>query len=93
MNDPRKPAFTDAELEASLRGLGATDLEQRLEFAPLLAGAAADGAQATDVSVCCSCKLPPDDIFGDGAPAPVVAEDPTPGSEFWGTGPTNGGGF
>ncbi len=88
MNESQNPVFTDAELEASLQGLGATELEQRLEFAPLLAGSL-DGAEGADVSVCCSCKIPPDTIFG----TPTVAEDPTPGGDFWGTGPTSGGGF
>jgi hypothetical protein len=92
VNESQNPVFTDAELEASLQGLGAAELEQRLEFAPLLAGSL-DGAQGTDVSVCCSCKIPPDPIFGSDAPTPVVTEDPTPGGDFWGTGPTSGGGF
>ncbi|MBK7672687.1 MAG: hypothetical protein IPJ24_15080 [bacterium] len=69
MNESQNPVFTDAELEASLQGLGATELEQRLEFAPLLAGSL-DGAEGADVSVCCSCKIPPDTIFGTPTPWP-----------------------
>ncbi len=92
MNENHNPVFTDAELEASLRGLGATELEQRLEFAPLLAGTGDDGLLDTDVSVCCSCKIPDDLVFGDGV-APAIVGDPTPGSNFWGTGPVSGGGF
>ena len=56
MNESQEPVFTDAELEASLRGLGVTELEQRLEFAPLLAGSVDGGTQDTQASVCCSCK-------------------------------------
>ena len=92
MNEPMNPVFTDAELEASLRGLGVTELEQRLEFAPLLAGGTQDGAEGAAHSVCCSCKMPPDDIFGDGEPVPVSDPDPSPGDRFWGTGPTDGRG-
>jgi hypothetical protein len=44
VNESQNPVFTDAELEASLQGLGAAELEQRLEFAPLLAGSL-DGAR------------------------------------------------
>lgn len=88
MNTPHNPAFTDAELATSLRGLGLSELEQRLEFSPLLAGSIVDGGDATQAaSVCCSCKMPPDDILGGGDPAP---SDPTPGDTFWGTGPTDG---
>lgn len=90
MNEPLNPVFTDAELEASLQGLGVRELEQRLEFAPLLAGGAQEGAHSTSQSVCCSCKMPPDDIFGDGEPTPTISPDPAPGDEFWGTGPTDG---
>lgn len=93
MNKHEHDTFTAAELEASLRVLGAADLEQRLEFAPLLAGVGDDGAQDPNVSVCCSCKIPPDEIFGGDEPKPIIAEDPNPGGDFWGTGPTSGGGF
>ncbi len=89
MNTPQNPAFTDAELAASLRGLGLTELEQRLEFSPLLAGGTVDGGAGTQAaSVCCSCKMPPDGILGGNDP--VVPSDPTPGDTFWGTGPTSG---
>jgi hypothetical protein len=89
VNTPQKPAFTDAELAASLRGLGLTELEQRLEFSPLLAGSTIAAGDTTEAaSVCCSCKMPPDDVFGDGDS--VLPSDPTPGDTFWGTGPTDG---
>ena len=88
MITPQRPAFTDAELTSSLRGLGLTELEQRLEFSPLLAGGTIDGGAGLQTeSVCCSCKLPPD-ILGNGDP--VLPSDPTPGDTFWGTGPTSG---
>jgi len=90
MSESKHPGFSDAELEASLRGLGATELEQRLEFSALLAGATTTGTEEAAASVCCSCKLPPDDIFGDGNPVPASQSDPTPGDTFWGTGPTSG---
>ncbi len=80
--------FTAAELAASLRGLDLVELEQRLEFSPLLAGSTVDGGDgAQTASVCCSCKMPPDDILGSD---PVLPSDPTPGDTFWGTGPTSG---
>jgi hypothetical protein len=89
VNHPHNPAFTDAELAASLHGLGLSELEQRLEFSPLLAGSTVGGGDATQAaSVCCSCKMPPDDVFGDGDS--VLPSDPTPGDTFWGTGPTSG---
>lgn len=88
MSESKHPEFSDADLEASLRGLGVTELEQRLEFSALLAGATTTGTEDTAVSVCCSCKLPPDDIFGDDLPH--LTSDPTPGDTFWGTGPTSG---
>jgi hypothetical protein len=92
MNESKQPAFSEAELEASLQGLGVTELEQRLEFSALLAGTFNAGTEETAASVCCSCKLPPDNIFGDD-PVPIVAPDPTPGGDFWGTGPTDGMGW
>ena len=92
MNQSKHSVFTDSELEASLRGLGVTELEQRLEFAPLLAGSVDGGPQDTAASVCCSCKMPPD-FLRDGAPQIAAQEDPNPGGDFWGTGPVNGGGF
>jgi hypothetical protein len=92
MNESKHPVFSDAELEASLQGLGVTELEQRLEFSALLAGAVDAGADETAASVCCSCKIPPDDIFGDG-PVPTIEPDPTPGDTISGTGPTDGLGW
>lgn len=92
MNEKRNPVFTDTELEASLTRLGATELEQRLEFTPLLAGGGEGGPLDTDGSVCCSCKIP-DKLVFDEHVAPVVTGDPYPGSNISGTGPTNGGGF
>lgn len=92
MNENQNPAFTDADLEASLTSLGATELEQRLEFAPLLAGAGDAGPLDTDISVCCSCKIPEDWFLANGV-APAILGDPTPGGDFWGTGPVSGGGF
>ncbi|MBK8165009.1 MAG: hypothetical protein IPK64_03480 [bacterium] len=93
MNDNHNTAFTADDLEASLARLGASELEQRLEFAPLLAGTGDTGPLDTDASVCCSCKIPPDLIIGGGAMAPAVTGDPTPGGDFWGSGPVSGGGF
>jgi len=87
MNESKHPAFSDADLEASLRGLGVTELEQRLEFSSLLAGAT--GVESADASVCCSCKIPPDDIFKDD-PLPSLSPEPTPGGGYSGTGPTDG---
>lgn len=92
MNESQNPAFTDADLEASLTSLGVTELEQRLEFAPLLAGAGEAGPLDTDLSVCCSCKIPEDFFLGNGI-APAILDDPYPGGDFWGTGPVSGGGF
>ena len=90
MSESTHPAFNDAELEASLRGLGVTEVEQRLEFSALLAGTTGGGAEDPSVSVCCTCKIPPDDIFGDGKPEIASQSDPTPGDTYWGTGPTSG---
>lgn len=91
MNDATKPTFTDAELEASLRGLGAAELEQRLEFAPLLTGNTGGGTGEEHFDNCCSCKIPYKDPGGVGDS--VLASGPTdatPGDQFWGTGPTDG---
>lgn len=88
MNDATRPTFTEAELEASLRGLGAAELEQRLEFAPLLTGG---GTGDQHMDNCCSCKIPSKDPFGEGDT--VLSSGPTdatPGDQFWGTGPTDG---
>lgn len=92
MNESKHPAFSDAELEASLQGLGVTELEQRLEFSVLLAGGIDGVGEDRSGSVCCSCKIPPDDVFGDD-PAPAEPSDPTPGDDYWGTGPTSGTGW
>lgn len=92
MNDQTNPVYTQKELETSLQALGAHELEQRLEFAPLLAGSVDGGADGADVSVCCSCKIPPDEIFGD-EPVIAIDDDPYVGDRYWGTGPTSGGGF
>jgi len=92
VNENRDPVFTAAELEASLTRLGAADLEQRLEFAPLLAGSGDTGPLDTDVSVCCSCKIPDKLVFDENV-APIITGDPYPGSDISGTGPVSGGGF
>lgn len=91
MNDATKPTFTDAELEASLRGLGAAELEQRLEFAPLLTGGTDPGTGDQTMENCCACKIPP--RSPSGVVDSVLASGPTdatPGDQFWGTGPTDG---
>ena len=88
MNERPTHGFDENELSASLRGLGVIELEERLEFSPLLASG---GAQDTaGSSACCSCKIPPDDIFDGKLPAPTI----DPGPDGWGsTGPTGGLGW
>ena len=56
-SDPAEPDFDPQELAASLDQLGVRELEQRLEFAPLLVDQSLDpGTQPVDMP-CCVCKI------------------------------------
>jgi hypothetical protein len=61
-------------LDESLTRLGAREVEERLETAPLLVGGAWQGQDAIFPSNCCNCKSPqvptPDNPDGEGLPAP-----------------------
>ncbi len=62
-----------AELEATLRRLGVREIEERMEFSPVLMAdgqglAADDPDDGGAMRVCCACKipkpsLPPPDLF------------------------------
>jgi len=78
-----KEVFDRITLDASLQRLGVIELEERLEFSPLLVEG---GLQDTDVStLCCVCKIPD----GDFDVPDIVITDP--GTDGMGsTGPTGG---
>lgn len=79
----KREMFDELTLEVSLRRLGVVELEQRLEFSPLLvAGRSPDTANALPTR-CCVCKWP-DDL---GHPFPTTLDPSGDGS----TGPTDGG--
>lgn len=78
-NPDRMPApFDPAELEASLQPLGIREVAERMEVSPLLIdqGDLSRGAlvQDQDASICCTCKIPWEDLNEKGeVPYPVVS--------------------
>jgi len=90
MTKSRDDQAPRTDLDASLERLGIRELEQRLEVAPLLLDAAAqggDGVQSDDIAVCCACKIP-----YPGGDLPYPTDDPTGGVPTT-TGPTYPGGI
>lgn len=72
-------AFDPGTLNASLQRLGVVELEERMEFSPLLLEAGLQhGGEASPNSICCVCKIPP----LDPVPEPVI--------DLGSTGPTSG---
>ncbi len=73
--------FTPAELDASLRRLGIQELQERLEFAPLLIDGGTDGGaggeQPVDHTYCCVCKIGDPDLLGDDGMLPYPHMDPS----------------
>ena len=91
MNEAMHPDFSDAELDASLQDLGATELEQRLEFAPLLLGTGGDDETTLGSCRCDFCPCDEPKHVSDIA----ISTGPTDGSDLdpfsfdnlnWGTG-------
>jgi hypothetical protein len=78
-----KEVFDQIILDASLQRLGVVELEERLEFSPLLVEG---GLQDNDVStLCCVCKIPDGDL---DLPDIMISDPSTDGMGT--TGPTGG---
>ena len=75
--------FDEITLDVSLRRLGVVELEQRLEFSPLLVAGELQDNPSESHTRCCVCKWP-DDL---DRRFPTILEPSGDGS----TGPTSGG--
>ena len=56
-------------LRASLQRLGVTELEERLEFSPLLVESGLQQVDPNAPTMCCVCKIPDDDFRPNVYPA------------------------
>ncbi len=85
MKNTTKETFDRATLDASLQRLGVRELDERLEFAPLLVEAGLQD-DTTDMQFeCCSCKLLDPDHY-----RPYVPQIANPWGGDGSTGPTSG---
>jgi len=75
--NPHNQDFTRDELDASLRRLGIQELQERLEFAPLLVDGGLGGDQPTDQMPCCVCKIGDPTQLDDNGMLPFPNMDPT----------------
>jgi hypothetical protein len=69
--------FNPAELQASLEPLGIREITRRMEVSPLLVDqgnlARGSGIEGQDATICCTCKIPYEDLLKDGSfPYPTV---------------------
>lgn len=55
--NPHDPIFTPAELDASMRRLGIQELQERLEFSPLLIDTGMTAGDDSACMPCCVCKI------------------------------------
>ena len=78
--------FDRITLDASLQRLGVVELDERLEFSPLLVEGGLQEAGGDVPTMCCVCKIPDDHLnFPD-----IRVFDPANGGDG-STGPTGGG--
>ncbi len=74
---PETQVFSPTELESSLRRLGIQELQERLEFTPLLIDTGLNpGEQPTDMP-CCVCKIGDPSQLDDNGMLPYPHMDPT----------------
>jgi len=85
MNHKTKEIFNRTTLDASLRRLGIVELDERLEFSPLLVESGLRGDTVDMQFSCCSCKVPDDYVPGN---LPQIVK---PWVGDGSTGPTDGG--
>ena len=79
-----KEVFDHITLNASLQRLGVVELEERMEFSPLLVEAGLRDTETETSTTCCVCKIPEDHKFPD-----LLIYNPGTGDGS--TGPTDGG--
>lgn len=80
-----KETFDCITLDASLQRLGVVELDERLEFSPLLVEGGLQEPTGETSSVCCVCKIPQDEL---GTMPDIHMGNPTLGDGS--TGPTDG---
>jgi hypothetical protein len=78
--------FDRITLNASLQRLGVVELDERLEFSPLLVEGGLQDTDGGTPTACCVCKIPDDDL---NLPD-IRIFDPANGGDG-STGPTGGG--
>lgn len=88
MNRISQDIFDRITLDASLQRLGARELEERMEFSPLLVSGALQETRADDPAYCI-CRSP--EPLPDGWPEINVSDPATDGMGTTGT--TSGGGL
>ena len=72
MSKHGKDTFDQNELEASLAPLGIREITERMEVTPLLVDQG-DLTQDQNATICCTCKIPWEELGKDGTlPYPVV---------------------
>ncbi len=78
MTRKREPeVFSPTELEASLRRLGIQELQQRLEFSPLLIDHGLNPGEEPTYTPCCVCKLTDPTQLDRNGMLPYPQMDPT----------------
>ena len=76
MNNHGKNTFDQTELAASLAPLGIREITERMEVSPLLVDQG-DLIQDQNATICCTCKIPWEELDKSGnVPYPTV-EPPT----------------
>ena len=85
---PDSGNFEPCDLQESLRPLGIREIAERMEVSPLIMDQGDLSREALiqdqDASICCTCKIPWEDLEDKGIPHPTV-EGPM------GAGTANGG--
>ncbi len=81
-----REVFDRITLDASLQRLGVVELEERLEFSPLLVEGGLQETSGDVPTMCCVCKIPEDDLILPD----IRVIDPATGGDG-STGGTDGG--
>jgi len=85
MKPMAREAFDQITLDASLQRLGVVELEERMEFSPLLVEGGLHNTEGETSTACCVCKIPDDYDLPE-----TQVFNPTTGGDG-STGPTDGG--